>query len=221
MIVYELALYNPPPFLCKKYSLYVRLMKIVLPVGIVLAVVLSFAWPYLSSLPKEEGLPKVENLIEIKENRMVKPQYTSTDDEGRPYSITADWAKQRTDVLADLENPEGSIALSEGQTVQIGAQKGVYNITDKEISLTNNVTISSTDGHHVNTEKATISIDKKVINSNTSVKGKGPRGSLQGQKGFTLTTTLEGKKTLTLKGRSRVTINQKIKNSLPSRKEKA
>src|SRR5438445_11968455 len=101
------------------YSRYVSLMKVILPVGILLSIGLALGWPYLTSTRKE-NIPQVDaSHPEIRENRMVRPHYLSTDKKGQPFHLTADWAKQKTEDLADLISPEGSVTMIEGETFNV------------------------------------------------------------------------------------------------------
>jgi lipopolysaccharide export system protein LptC len=189
------------------YSRYVRLMKVILPVGILLSVGFSIAWPYLQSLGKETFALIDFSRPEIRENRMLRPHYLSTDKKGQPYHVDADWAKKRTEELSDLVNPTGAMTMIEGQTFDLKAQKGIYNSQDKVLNLEGDVTLISTDGYHVKTEKAHVTLDNKVIEGDDYIEGEGPTGAIMGQEGFKVESRQTGK-IITLKGPSRVVINQ-------------
>ena len=197
------------------YSRYVKLMKIILPVGIGLSVGLSIAWPYLQSLGKETFAFIDPSRPEIRENRMLRPHYLSTDKKGQPYHVDADWAKQRTEDLADLVNPIGAVTMIEGETFDLKAQKGLYNSQNKLLNLEGEVTLTSTDGYNVRTEKAHVTLDNKVIEGDNYIEGEGPTGAIMGQKGFKVESRPTGK-VITLKGPSRVVIH---KAALKKKKE--
>lgn len=188
------------------YSRYVGLMKIILPVGILLTLALSFGWPYILSL-SQEGLVLLDmSRSDIRENRMVHPQYVSTDNKGQPYQVNAEWAKQRTDTLADLTDPHGLMTVIEGDSFDLKAKNGVYDMNGKLLGLEGGVILTSTDGYHVQTEKAQISLDTSIIEGDVYVEGEGPTGSIRGQNGFKVESR-SGGKIITLKGPSRVVIN--------------
>lgn len=188
------------------YSRYVNLMKIVLPIGILLTVIFSFGWPYLLSLSKEGLVILDTSRSEIRENRMVNPQYMSTDNKGQPYKVNAEWAKQRTETLADLTAPHGLMTVMEGDSFDLKAKNGVYDMNGKLLGLEGGVILTSTDGYRVKTEKAQISLDTQIIEGDVYVEGDGPTGSIKGQNGFKVESR-PGGKVLTLKGPSRVIIN--------------
>jgi LPS export ABC transporter protein LptC len=189
------------------YSRYVSLMKIILPLGIFLSIGLALGWPYLISIGKE-SLAKIDSTRpEIQENRMVRPHYISTDAKGQPFHLTADWAKQKTEDLADLTKPEGSMTMIEGETFNVESKKGHYDTQEKILTLEENVILTSTDGYHIKTEKARISVNSKIIEGDEFIEGNGPTGEIMGEKGFKVENRPKGKKVITLKGHSRVVIN--------------
>ncbi|HUX80353.1 MAG TPA: LPS export ABC transporter periplasmic protein LptC [Alphaproteobacteria bacterium] len=191
----------------KNYSRYVSLMKIVLPVGILLSVGFAFGWPYLLSLGKEEIVLVDTSQPEIKENRMVRPHYLSTDSKGQPFHVNADWAKEQSDNLANLVNPEGSMTMGDGQTFNVKAKEGRYNKETKVLNLKGGVKLTSTAGYLVTTEQANVTIDDKTIEGNSYIEGEGPTGKIKGAKGFKIVDSGDnGKKIITLKGHSQVVI---------------
>jgi hypothetical protein len=192
----------------KSYSRYVSLMKFILPVGIVLSIGLAIAWPYFLSLSKEGFVAIDTSHPEIKENRMVRPRYLSTDKKGQPFQVDAQWAKQQTDNLSNLISPTGSLTVIEGETFNLKAAEGYYDSQTKVLNLEGKVVLTSTDGYLVQTEKARVTVDNKIIEGDAYIEGEGPAGKIMGQNGFKIETLPEGKKVILLKGPSRVEISQ-------------
>lgn len=191
----------------KRYSRYVSLMKFLLPFGISLSLGIAIGWPYFLSLGKEEKSISIDpSHPDIQESRMIRPHYVSTDQKGQPFHVNAEWAKQRTETLADLISPQGTITLLEGQTFHLKAQEGHYESNKKLLNLKGGVTVTSTDGYNIQTEEASISVDHKIIEGDDYIEGEGPTGKLKGTKGFKVESLPEGK-ILTLKGPSQVIIN--------------
>ncbi len=190
----------------QRYTRYVKLMKVMLPLGGVFILAVCFGWPYLFPLNTEDFVLMDTSRPDIRENHMVHPQYVSTDGQEQPYEVKADWAKQRTDSLADLSSPHGLITIVEGQSFDLKAKTGVYDKEGNFLGLEGGVVLTSTDGYHVKTEKAQVSLDAKTIEGNAPIEGEGPTGSIRGQDGFKVESR-PGGKILTLKGPSRVVIN--------------
>lgn len=199
----------------KSYSRYVSLMKVILPMGIITAIGLTFAWPYIISHDKEELVLIDSSQPEIQENRMIRPHYVSTDEKGQPFHVDAEWAKQNTQASSDLINPSGTLETEEGETLNLQAKEGHYNSESKYLDLEGKVTLTSTDGYRVQTEKAHVTFDNSVVEGDSFVEGEGPAGKLRGQNGFRIESKSEGKKIITLKGPSRIEIN---KTSLKKKK---
>lgn len=194
------------PFLSQSYSRYVSLMKVVLPIGILLSIGFAVGWPYIITSDKEEITFIDLSQPEIRENRMVRPHYLSTDTKGQPFHVDADWAKEQAENIANLVNPEGSMAMTGGQTLNLKAREGHYNKETRILDLKGEVTLISTDGYHIKTDQANVTIDDKVIEGNSYIEGEGPTGRIMGQKGFKIESCPKGLKILTLKGPSHVTI---------------
>lgn len=191
----------------KGYSRYVSLMKIVLPIGIVLAIVCAVAWPYVQTLNTAELAIVDTSHPEIRENRMVHPHYLSTDGKGQPFQVDAEWAKNQSASLSDLVNPEGSMTVFEGETYKLKAKKGHYDSENKTLDLTDGVILTSTDGYEVKTQEAHVTIENKVIEGDSYIEGEGPAGAIMGKNGFKIENRPKGKKVITLKGPSRIVIN--------------
>lgn len=191
----------------RTYSRYVSLMKIILPLGIVLSLGFIVGWPYLISVSKEQLTAIDTTQPEIKENRMVRPHYISTDEKGQPFHLSAEWAKQKTENHADLINPQGSMTMIEGETFNVESKKGHYDSQGKILTLENKVILSSTEGDVIETEKAQVDLNTGNIEGDLPITGEGPTGAIMGQDGFKVEKRPSGKKVLTLKGRSRVVIN--------------
>ncbi len=190
------------------YSRYVSSMKVLLPLGIVLSIGFAIGWPYLASLGKENPGVVDSTHPEIRENRMVHPQYLSTDEKGQPFQVDAEWAQQETETFTKLINPHGSMTMIEGQTFNVQAQKGHYDTQIKALNLEGKVTLTSTDGYYIETERAHVTLNDKVIEGDTYIAGEGPPGKFIGQNGFKIENHTQGKKVITLKGPSRVEIKK-------------
>lgn len=192
----------------KGYSSFVNLMKVILPVGILLTIGFAIMWPYLHSLEKEEKAVVDASNPDIKENRMVSPQYVSTDKKGQPIKVEAEWAKKNDNNISDLIKPHGSIVLEKGETLELSAKNGQYDEASKILNLEGEVTLTSSDGYHIKTEKAGVDTENKVVEGNSFIEGEGPAGSIKGKDGFKVENKPEGKKVITLKGQSQVIINR-------------
>lgn len=195
------------PSIPKNYSRYVSLMKVVLPVGILLSIGLAVVWPYILSLSTEEVVIIDPSQPEIRENRMVHPHYLSTDNKGQPFHVNAEWAKEQTENIANLVNPESSMTMEDGQIFNVKAKEGHYDKKTKVLNLKGGVTLTSTEGYNAQTLEARVRIGDKIVEGNCPIKGKGPTGEIEGE-GFKIERRAKGKNVITLTGRSQVVINK-------------
>src|SRR5207249_1749401 len=108
------------------------------------------------------------------------------------------------------------MTMTEGQTFDLQAKKGHYDSQTKVLNLEGDVVLTSTDGYHVQTEKARVTVDNKLIEGDNYIEGKGPTGEIMGKEGFKVENRAQGK-VLTLKGPSRIVIMNKA--SLKKNKE--
>ena len=189
------------------YSRYVSLMKIILPIGIILSVVIAIFWPYLQTVKTEEVVTVDTSKPEISEKRMIRPHYLSTDAKGQPFQVDAEWAKNKSEHETDLYGPEGSLTVFEGETYNLKAKEGHYNKEKQTLDLSEEVTLTTSDGYVVKTESAHIDINDKKIEGDYRIEGEGPGGEIMGTNGFIIENRPKGKKIITLKGPARVVIN--------------
>lgn len=200
----------------KNYSRYVNLMKVTLPVGIILSVAFAFSWPYLQTIKTEEVATVDTSKPEISENRMIRPHYLSTDEKGQPFEVDAEWAKNKSEHETELFNPEGSLTVFEGEAYKLTAKEGHYNKEKQTLDLFQDVNLKSSDGYEVRTQEAHVNINNKTVEGNVYIEGEGPGGAIMGSNGFIIENRPKGKKIITLKGPSRVVIND---SALKKKKE--
>jgi len=192
-----------------RYVKRVRILRYLLPCLLTFVLCLVFFWPQISfywKAPLVKSAKEKLILPEITDNRLMTPEYSSVDDEGRPYMIGADWAIQQEGYSMELESPKGSITMGNNETFSLKAKDGLYNHGEKTLHLEGDVTLTSDQGQSLVTEDVMVDLESKDISSNTPVSGNSFAGKLKAQKGFE-TSTADGKKRLVLKGKSSVTIN--------------
>ena len=132
----------------------------------------------------EEKDPALVDLLkpEIRENRMVQPEYVSTDKKGQPFHVDAEWAKKSQKICLILLILMESMYDDRGETFELKPKKGHYDSETKVLNLEGNVTLTSTDGYHFKTESAHLDIDNKIIEGDSYIEGEGPTGKIMGDK---------------------------------------
>ncbi|HVO14792.1 MAG TPA: LPS export ABC transporter periplasmic protein LptC [Alphaproteobacteria bacterium] len=189
------------------YTWFVGFLKLALPSVAVVLVGLVLMWPQLKGA--EESLRKSVigslKLDEIENLQMVQARYVGTDEQNRPYVLTAAAARQMSsgsDLIA-LEVPKGQMSLQDGNQVALAAQAGAYYQKAQMLDLFGAVTMKRSDGYVVETEEARINLKTGSAEGNKTVTGHGPAGTLRSD-GFRI---LDKGDTVIFTGKARLVIN--------------
>jgi len=190
------------------YSRFVGMMKILLPVGAAVLIVLVVAWPYLQPASGRFMIGFSTMVATEAENpNIVNPRLVGTDVDNNPFSITADLAKNfriRRDFWdagepVVLEMPKADMTLDDGSWLVLTANTGLLSPVSKTLELTGAVNLFHDSGYEIRTETATIDLQAGAARSDVPVEGQGPFGNLNAEgmklsdKGRTITFTGKAK----------------------------
>ncbi len=191
-----------------RYSRFVGLMKVVLPITAAVLAVMVVVWPYMGG--REGGIPLSFATIGVTIDDtvyMANARYLGTDDKNQPYTITADQVTQERDDpdTIRLTLPKADILLDDGAWLVLTANSGTLR-RDREILLLDGaVSIFSDAGYELHTERAEIDLRASRAYGNMPVEGQGPFGMLNAD-GF----RLEDKgRTIHFEGRVRLVVYPK------------
>ena len=153
------------------YSLFVKWVRRIVPVIVILLVIALFAWPQLEqSLPDLSGSPESAALQQA-QNILLKPRYESKDRKGNPYFVTAEKALlqglEGSDIV--LSKPEGYISLGEGKELWMNAVKGRYMQVKQKLYLTEQVTLRHSDGYILETDSLYADLKENMIKAEGTV----------------------------------------------------
>ncbi len=164
----------------RSYSLFVRWMRLVLPLAALGIVALLFTW---SNLQEETALPVQEQAEArtIGKNELVNPRFESTDEKKQPYTITARRAIQgeSNEDLIILEKPVADMILNNGSWVAIEADKGAYRQDVQRLLLQGNVRLFHDRGYQMETARLHVNLDENYAWSEMDIYGQGPAGTLE------------------------------------------
>ncbi|MEZ5891832.1 MAG: LPS export ABC transporter periplasmic protein LptC [Parvularculaceae bacterium] len=163
-------------------SRFVRRMRIALPV-LALVLVAAFMVTSRNSQTDDAFLDDFKDFSpKAEELRMASPRFSGIDDNGRPFEIEAEAAKQRQDGqdIVELERPR-AVQGNKGkdETTKVTAAKGVYRQDANILELNDDVTLEhdiGDDAYVFHSPAATISLDDEVVTSDSGVGGEGPDG---------------------------------------------
>lgn len=193
------------------YSRYVGAMKVLLLVAAVVVIAMVVVWPYLTPTDGRFRLG-FSSLVttEAESPNIVNPRLVGTDDQNKPFSITADLAKNfrlRTDFWnvktpIDLEMPKADVTLDDGTWLVLTANTGLLIPSTKILKLNGSVNLFHDSGYEFRTSSATIDLKSGTADSTVPVEGQGPFGELKAQ-GMHLA---DRGKTIVFTGKARVLI---------------
>ncbi len=171
-----------------RYSRFVGLMKLVLPMSAASLAVLVIAWPYLTK--GQAGLPIAFSSIKIDEDDsifMTNARYFGSDANEQPFTVVADTVNRQIDDpdTVQFTLPRAEIQLEDGAWMALVADRGTLYQAEQTLTLEGAVSIFSDEGYQFHTESAQIDLRTSVAHGSDPVAGEGPLGFLKAE-GFRL-----------------------------------
>jgi lipopolysaccharide export system protein LptC len=114
---------------------------------------------------------------------MVNLHYAGVDKHDRPFTVTADGARQRPEVddLVELEGPKADMTTASNTWLALTADAGVYRPQAQLLDLFGNVDVFQDKGNEFVTDSAHIDMGKGIAQGEDPVEGHGPFGSLKAE----------------------------------------
>ncbi len=166
------------------YTLFVRVMRLILPVFAIVIVCLL----YFRSGSQESAIIPVEEqkIVEdvkdqrISRNELLNPNFESTDREGQPYKITAERAIQgelNKDLIM-LDRPVGEMVMQNGAVINMQSDTGAYRQDTERFFLEGNVFLRHDAGYVLKSQEAHIDLKENFAWSDQDVFASGPDVSI-------------------------------------------
>lgn len=164
-----------------RYSRFVGMMKLVLPLSALALVAMVVAWPYLGA--DNDGIPLSFASVGVGLDEtvfMTNARYIGADDKGQPYTLTADLAAQDEDDpdIIQLTRPQADILLNEGSWLALTADSGTLLRDTETLTLEGAINIFSDQGYEFRTESALIDLGASLAHGTVPVEAQGPFGTL-------------------------------------------
>lgn len=193
------------------YSRFVAAAKRLLPVVAGVLIALVALWPHIT---RKDGRFRI-GISTLQESgaeapTMINPRYVGTDSENRPFSVTADLARNLAlnSTSVDLEMPKADITMEDGTWLVLTAREGHFEREAKVLNLAGSVNLFHDTGYEIRTTKVRVDLEEGKATGPEPVEGQGPFGDLKGE-GF----ELFGRGTIiVLTGKSKVTIYPGIRD---------
>ena len=164
-----------------RYSRFVGMMKLLLPLSAAVLILAVVAWPYLAG--RDDGIPLSFATIGMGLDESVfvtNARYMGADDKNQPYTLTAELAAQDDsdpDIIR-LTKPKADILLNEGTWLVLTADSGTLLRASEQLSLEGAVSIFSDIGYEFRTESAKIDLGASRAYGDAPIEGQGPFGVL-------------------------------------------
>ena len=129
--------------------------------------------------------------------------YRGRDNQGRPFSLMAGEAVQRSSVegLVRMEDLVAQIMLSDGPA-RLSAQGGTYDIDAETVAVDGPVRLTASDGYAMVADGVAVDLKARLMRGDDGVSGEVPAGTFSAD---TIRADL-GARTLTLDGNARLTM---------------
>lgn len=171
---------QPPRLsLRNRYSIFVGLMKVVLPALAAALILLVIVWPEFSLDDSRVRLSVSKLAPEQAESlTMLNARYEGLDRNNQAYTVTADMATQSMsdEDLIELQLPNADITLEDGTWMALNARTGYYRRDNERLDLTGAVNLFHDQGFEMRTETAEIDLNKGTAKGNQDVEGQGTFG---------------------------------------------
>lgn len=199
-----------------RYSFFVGFMRLTLPAAAVLLIAMIALWPMLNFETGKfrTGFLSSLKLRDVENLTLVKPQYYGRDAKNRPYSVTAELARQDNpeSALISLSVPTAEITLADGTWVALSAKTGQLFRKAKILLLKGEVSVFHGAGYSLRTNSARIDLAAGSAVGEQRVVGYGPLGKLVAQ-GFRI---VDKGKCVFFTGRTHLVIRSGAMGSLQS-----
>jgi lipopolysaccharide export system protein LptC len=187
------------------HDVVIGTLKIALPaiVGVLIA--------YLAMAPltrgKDISFILDKNKVEVAKERLrvQAAQYRGQDDNGRPFTIAARQAVQRTsrEPVVDINGMAARIMLDDGPAA-LRADNGRYNVETQQVAVIGPILFTAAEGYRLTTRDVTVDLDQQRLASRGRVDGTMPLGRFSADR---LLANLPSR-TVTLSGNARLHIVQ-------------
>lgn len=151
----------------------IRWLRLVLPIGVgALAAVLALA-PF--TMAGELSFVLDKNTVDVAKERMrvTEAIYRGEDSEGRPFSLKAGSAVQKSseEPIVQLKDLSARILLDDGPA-QIRAGTGSYDLDRENVKVPGAVQVESAGGYRLTTNNVTVDLKERTLNSDSPVEGR-------------------------------------------------
>ena len=166
-----------------RHSRFVRVLRAVLPVAVVLAIGAYVLLNYYNPMAALASLPSVSGKLGVQGSKvtMESPKIAGIGRNQRAYQLTAETAVQdlkKPDQI-ELQNLRAEIEMADADIVVVTAKSGTYHTKIDKVTLREHVVFTTSQGLNAKLREAVIDMKKGTLQSDQSVDLKLPSGRVQ------------------------------------------
>jgi lipopolysaccharide export system protein LptC len=168
----------------RRYSRFVRAMRVLLPVGAFALLALLATWPRIHGPDGDVVRPSAESVDLERDGRvrLDQPRYVGEGDaDSAGFAVEAETA--RVDPTApsriELDRMRAELATRGGRDVTVEAAHALFDRDAGTLDLDGGIALTTDDGYRLRTEAADVAIEAGRLRTRTPVAGEGPRGTLE------------------------------------------
>lgn len=188
-----------------KHDRNVRWLRFILPVAVgILGSMLALA-PFTMSGELSFVLDKDSVDVAKERMRVTEALYRGEDSEGRPFSLKAGSAVQKSssEAIVELKDLSARILLKDGPA-QIRASAGRYDMDQENVRVPGPVQVEAANGYRLSTNNVTVDLKQRTLRSDGAVEGRTNIGTFRADR---LEADLAGR-TVSLNGNAQLRIEQ-------------
>jgi lipopolysaccharide export system protein LptC len=164
--------------------LLITASKLALPIAAVLLLASVALWPEFHRAADGARIVMHTLGAAVDGGRVKNAHYHGLDERGRPFTVTAATARQRSEEQVDLTVPNADITLENGTWINVRSKLGVYMRKAEQLDLSEDVVLYRDDGTTMRTESATVEMKAGAASGSAATHVEGPFGKLDAT-GFT------------------------------------
>ncbi|MBS0561813.1 MAG: LPS export ABC transporter periplasmic protein LptC [Proteobacteria bacterium] len=163
----------------------ITVTKFLLPTAALALLATIALWPEFDRATNEARVAIRSMGGAISGAEVLDARYHGVDEQGRPYTLTADAARQQGPDTIRLNAPEGDITLQNGSWIMIKGALGSFVQRSNQLDLWKDVTVYRDDGTTLYTQSMSMDLKNGAAAGSQPVHAEGPFGTLDAQ-GFAL-----------------------------------
>jgi len=162
----------------QRYSRFVRIMKITLPLVAFSLVVMVVIYSMFGRDPPNFKIELEHRAGSADDHQLIAPRLTGTDGKGQPFTVTATAATQapgRSQKM-NFENVNGDITMQDKSWMSLQATRGMMDGEAKTLDLYDTINIFTDRGYECHTNSARYDFGAGVLQGDHDISCQGPLG---------------------------------------------